>query len=257
MVIIPDSALRFGFSNRTAGSQTSRTIMLDELRLILAACPPSACRAEYRQAAVDENALLKPTRNTRVVTFRHPRDRYGLDPHVLLFRALRDLWDAEEAALPLLGMLAAIARDPLLRATADVVLTSPMGATVEPGDLAKAISQTFAGRFSDNTLIETGRRAASSWQQSGHLSGKAHKTRVRDTCRPVAVAYALFLGYLCGAGGDGLFSTLWASILDEPAHLLRAQAADAARSGWIDYRSAGAVTDVGFRHLLRDGTMAS
>jgi hypothetical protein len=46
-----------------------------------------------------------------------------------------------------------------------------------------------------------GQNAGSSWQQSGHLRGKLNKVRQRANSRPVAVAYALILGHLCGERG--------------------------------------------------------
>ena len=102
-------------------------------------------------------------------------------------------------------------------------------------------------------LANAGRHAASSWQQSGHLRGKMEKVRDRAESRPAAVAYALLLGHLCGARGDGLFTTLWARRAGAPEHTLREQAAEASRLGYLEYRHAGAVTDISFRHLLRTG----
>lgn len=252
-----DAAPDAGFVERPVGTHTSRTIMLDELRRLFAVCPPCATPADYSTAVVVDNVLLKPTYDTRRTTFRYLRDRYGLDREVVLFRALRDLWDADEAAPPLLAMLAACARDPLLRATASPVLAAVPGTVIEPSDLAASIADTFSDRFNDNTLFTTAQRAAASWRQSGHLIGTRHKRRTRAVCRPVAVAYALLLGHLSGARGDGLFATLWARVLDVPPHLARAQAAEVSRAGWIEYREAGGVTEVGFRYLLgeRNGSV--
>jgi hypothetical protein len=84
--------------------------MLADLRLVLAACPPAADRSDYRAAVVDENTLLKPTMFTRKRSFKLLAQLYGLKPGLLLFRALRDLWDeAGEAGQPLVALLCALA----------------------------------------------------------------------------------------------------------------------------------------------------
>lgn len=67
-----------------------------------------------------------------------------------------------------------------------------------------------------------------------------------NPARPAAGGYALFLGYLSGARGNGLFTTLWARLLDIPPARAHDLAFEASRRGWIDYRRAGDVVDVGF-----------
>lgn len=248
-----DVASDTGLIDHLTAASLCRTIMLPELRLLLAAVPPDAQPAAYREAIIAQNVLLKPTLDSRKDTYRYLRDRYGLDPRLPLFRALRDLWDADPAAQSLLAMLLASARDPVLRATADTVLPLAPGEPVTAPMLANAIASAFPGRFREATLAVMGRLVAASWTQSGHLAGRAPKRRVRVTCRPVAVAFALLVGHLGDARGDGLFATPWVRLLDAPPHLLREQAMDAARLGWIEYRHAGYVTDIGFHVLLREG----
>jgi hypothetical protein len=100
-------------------------------------------------------------------------------------------------------------------------------------------------------LANIGRHAASSWRQSGHLEGRSPKHRSRAICRPAAVAYALVLGRLCGTHDESLFGTFWAQLLDVPHHVLRDGALAASRMGWIEYRSAGQVTEIRLPNLLR------
>jgi hypothetical protein len=54
-----------------------------------------------------------------------------------------------------------------------------------------------------------------------------------------------------GGRGERLFHTLWARVLDAAPHTLHEQAQSAAQRGWIEYRRAGDVVEVGFRHLMR------
>ena len=70
-------------------------MMLADLRLLLAACPQSTSLEEYKSAIVDENVLLKKTVATRKASFKWMRELYAIDRKILLFRALRDLWDED------------------------------------------------------------------------------------------------------------------------------------------------------------------
>jgi hypothetical protein len=240
-----------GFVNESVGAHSSRTMMLAELRLLLAACQPSSSLEDYRSAIVNENVLLKKTVTTRKNSFRWLRELYALNRKMLLFRALRDLWDEETQAQPLLALLCTAARDHILKGTAEGILAIPLGETVTPTMIAQTVNTNFPNRYKPNTLASIGRNAISTWQQAGLLSGKLHKVRVRAESRPASVAYALLLGYLSGARGEALFRTLWCRLLDTPVNVLHEQAFAASQRGWIEYRHMGDVTEIGFRYLLR------
>ena len=225
--------------------------MLKELRLLLGACGPEAGMEEFRTAIMERNVLLKRTLATRKESVRRLRELYGLSPHVLVFRALRDVWRAGEQAQPLLALLCAVGRDPILRATADLILSCPVGEAVTPHMISASVAEAFPGRYNSTTLANIGRHAASSWQQSGHLTGKLKKTRSQAQSTPAVVAYAALLGYICGARGNALFQTLWTQLLDSPEHMLRDQAFAASQRGWMEYKHTGGVTEITFRFLLR------
>lgn len=250
-IVLPQTALTYGFKNGPGGVHDSRTIMLADLRRLLKACPPEAGLEGYRQAAVEDNVLLKGTVTSRRGAFRRLRELYGFRRDILLFRALRDLWDEDVEAQPLLAMVCAVARDPVLRAMAPGLLDIPQREAVIPGVIAGIVEQTSPGRYNENILGKIGRNAASSWQQSGHLQGRVRKIRSRADARPASLAYALLLAYLCGARGEGLFNTLWCRLLDAPEHELRQGAIVASGFGWLEYRHFGSVTDITFSYLLR------
>ena len=224
--------------------------MLAELRLLLAI--KAAGFEEYRTAILDDNVLLKKTVATRRESLRRLRELYALNPNTLLFRALRDLWDDDTQAEPLLALLCATARDPILRATVEMILAVPAGVVVTPQMISETVNKSFPDRFNAMTLANFGRHIASSWQQSGHLHGKLQKVRAQAESRPAATVYALLLGYLCGERGEALFQTLWCRLLDTPVHTLYEQAFTASQRGWIEFRRSGGVTDVGFKYLLRE-----
>lgn len=248
---IPAAALEYGFVNNPVGTHGSRTIILEELRLLLKACPGDADYEQYKHAIIDDNVLFKRTLTTRKESVRRLRELYALDHKVLLFRALRDLWEANVDAQPMLALLCAVARDSILRGTVDLILAMQLGETVTPQMIEKATEESFPGRYNPMTLANVGRHAASSWAQSGHLAGRLHKTRAQAICTETAATYALFLGYLCGVRGDALFHTVWARLLDASVHQLHACAQLASQRGWLDYRHSGAVTDISFQYLFR------
>jgi hypothetical protein len=237
--------------SESGGTHTSRTIMLAELRLLLAACPLEATPEDLAVAVTEENVLAKRSENTRMRSLRYLRELYVLDRRSVLFRGMRDLWDADVPAQPLLALLCSLARDPLLRATGETVLDAPEGAAVNAPMLAAAVATRFPDAYGDAIRNKIGRNAASSWTQSGHLTGRTSKRRARADCRPASVAYSLMLGHLADARGLGLVRTIWSRALDAPDHIVFEQAVAAAQRGWIEFRRAGDVIDVGFRWLLR------
>jgi hypothetical protein len=226
--------------------------MLSELRALLAASHQGASREDYELAILENNVLSKRSSATRGRSARYLRELYVLDPSTALFRGLVRLWTADVTAQPLLALICALARDPLLRATASVVLAASEGERLTSQDLSKAVVSRFPDSYSESVAGKIGRNAASSWTQSGHLKGRSIKVRVMANARPASLAYALFVGHLAGEAGAGLFETVYARALDRPRYMLREEAFAAAKRGWIDFREAGEIVDVGFRWIGRD-----
>jgi hypothetical protein len=224
--------------------------MVAELRRVLAACSPEATLEEYAEAAIERNVWSKPTASARRFGFRNLCEFYALDRKVLIFAALRDLWDADLDAQPLLALMCATARDPILRAVTPFVLDLTPGTVVSPAMISEEAERKFPAKFRPAVLATLSRNALSSWQQAGLLHGRP-RTRARPETSVPALAYALFLGDLCGKRGGALFETLWTQILDTPPHTLRGLAAAASQHGWIEYKAGGDVVEVTFRYLMR------
>ncbi|NOZ78339.1 MAG: hypothetical protein GXP48_03990 [Acidobacteria bacterium] len=209
MTVAPSSQealCRAGFRFGNRGTHTSRTIMLAELSELLAVVPADADRLVYACAIVDDNVLGKQTLATRRLTNQRLGELYGLDHRIPLFRVLRHLWALDEEGRPLLAMLCALARDPLLRCTAEGVLSLPFGTELVRTSYRETIREAVGHRLNDATLDKVARNMASSWTQSGHLEGRVRKVRrrVRPTVGPVTLA--LWLGSLGGRGGSGLLT---------------------------------------------------
>ncbi len=231
-------------------THASRTMMLSELELLLDAVPADGSSEDLRRAVVDENALLKGAATTRNKSQRHLRELYALDEGHPLFRALRLLWDYDPQSRPLLALLAAITRDSLLCATAELIVDTRAGTPVNAEMLSGAVEASFPDLLAPGILAKVGRNAASSWTQSGHLKGRVKKVRARAVASVGAVVFALMLGHLSGVRGLPLYETLWARLLDAPTNEIDALAFSASQRGLLEYRRMGDVAEFGFSRLL-------
>jgi len=243
-------AERCGYRYGSKGTHTSRTIMLEELSQVLDSVPSTGTRHDYVSAVIDSNVTEKKTVATRRQTFQRLSELYGLDPSLVLFRVLRQFWDTDRAGRPLLALLCALARDPLLRLSSPVVLALKPGEELSRQQMIHAIQTTTAKRLNVDSIDKVVRNCSSSWAQSGHLDGRVRKIRRRVEATPLSAAYALLLGYLQGVRGGQLFRTPWSQVLDAAAEQLVHLARDAKRLGVLDLKQAGEVVEIGFSSLL-------
>jgi hypothetical protein len=225
-------------------------MMLAELSLLLPHVPPTAPPAEYLAAIVDQNVLEKATQTTRQRTAEHLLDLYTLDPGCPIFRLLRHFWDCDPSARPVLTLLAAAARDSLLRELTPYVLSIPINDQVAATQVAEQVRERHPGRFSPSTLLSTAQNLSASWTQAGFLVGRTKKRRTRSTVTPVVVTYALLLGYLCGLRGERLLDSAWTRLLDRTSGEVVELAVEASRQGWLVWKGAGSVIEVTFPGLL-------
>lgn len=243
-------ALGFRFGDK--GTHTSRTMMLEELTVLLRVCSPAAQRAEYAKGVLEDNCLGKDTSSTRRLSLQRLSELYALDAVVPIFRLMRQFWYADEKAHAHLALLVAIARDPLLRATVPVILGMTPGEEMARQRLTDAIRDAVAGRLNDETLDKVVRNVGSSWTQSGHLEGRSRKKRKQLEPTAVSAAFALALGYMLGLRGHSLFDNPFARVLDRDENALTFLAMDAKRLGLLDIKSGGGMTVVSFDAILTE-----
>lgn len=237
---------------RDMTTHASRTLMVGDLATLLDAAPRGEF-ADYKRAILDENVLGRKSYSARSKTFEHLRNLYALDDNDPVFRALRSLADADPECVPMLALLSGATRDALLRSTAEWVLKTPPGTPVSSEDFRLVVEERFPDRFSENTLIETGRRTLSSWTQSGHLTGRTKRVRSRAAASVGSVVFALFLGRLSGVRGLPLYGTFWADLLDASEGDIDALAFAASQRGMMEYRRMGDVAEFGFANLRPEG----
>src|SRR5262249_17518998 len=154
---------------------------------------------------------------------------YTLSHRVPIFAVYRELMKFDPQSAPLLSLLITWARDALLRATTPAILNAAVGARVTGDDFQQALIETYPHQYSAKNLAKVARNAASSWTQSGHLTGRTHKIRSRVEPRPTAITFALILGHAGGIAGAQLFSSVWCRLLDLNATKARSLAEQAHR----------------------------
>ena len=186
-VTFHESAKRFGYRTGSKGTHTSRTIMLAELSQVLDAVPLEGGRADYATAIIDHNVTDKKTVATRRLTSQRLGELYGLDPSIVVFRSLRRFWDADPSGRPLLAQLCSLARDPLLRATAPVVLAVGPG-----GELFSAGAESCRTRCGRRSAERGDRRQGRTerffildavWASQAAVSAKFGNALSRLRCR--------------------------------------------------------------------------
>ncbi len=239
-----------GFRFAISGAHAARTMMLNDLRLLMAHTAANARRPDYAAAVVTDNVLGKPTQKARQLALRHLVTLYGLDPANPLFRALRQLWPLNESAQPLLAFAVALARDPLLRATQAFFLSQPVGGTVHRERVEQFLRAAFADRFSPASLKSCAQNISGTWTAAGLLQGRTRKTRVIAQSQPESLAFLLFLSYLEGRTDQRLFTSDWLNLLGCAPDELEALARVASHRGLFVFMNAGGVKDVRFPGYL-------
>lgn len=242
------SRLGFGFGKGTVHS--ARTIMLDELTMLLEEVPAAQNKSDYIQAIIERNCLGKQSFNTRKRTAEHLTELYTLDPQVNLFRNLLYFWRREEQARPLLALLCAATRDGMLRETADRILKLAEGAKPALTDMEETIENLYPGRFSARSVTSMAQNLRATWTHTGHLTGRVIKIRQRVTPTPAAVTYALLLGYLQGMRGLSLFESEYVAMLDCSQEKALELAEQASARGWMIMKRVGNVVEAVFPQLI-------
>lgn len=243
---------RFGFGFAKRSVHVARTIMLEDLFRLFMAVPEAKKQSDYLKAIIEDNCLEKKTLNTRKISAEQLVQLYTIDPEITIFRNLLYFWQRDEMGRPLLALLCALTRDSILRQTARLIMDTSEGSMFTNESVEDYIGNLFEDRYSKVTLASMARNIRSSWTQTGHLSGRSIKNRVRAGATPSTVAYALLLGCLMGRRGSELFETEYAKILDCSRERAIEMAEQASVRGWIVFKRIGNVMETSFPGLLTE-----
>lgn len=241
---------KFGFGFGRNSVHASRTIMMEELVLLLEAVPNPSSIKQFINVIEEDNCLGKRSAKTRTLTSRHLIELYSLDPNVVIFRTLLYFWNREKEARTLLAILCASARDKLFRSSIKVIIETPESTILSRITMEEFIETLEPGRFSKATLKSIAQNINSSWTKSGHLTGRAKKIRRRANPTPASVSYALYLGFLCGIRGPELFETDFVKMMDCNREKAIELAEIASQKGWIVFKRIGNVMELLFPNLI-------
>ena len=240
-----------GFRDAAGGVHLSKTMMLAELTAVMDSCPDRDPEA-VAHAVLTDNVLGKPTGSARRLALSRLNTLYGiLTPKPVQLAALK-LWPWSAAGRPLLTVLCALAREPLLRQTAGVVLRAPPGTSVRWPDLAAAIAAEYPDRYSPKMMKSLGQNCVSSWTQSGHLRGRVNKRRSLAEPSPEAAAFAALLGTIAGFGGPALLRSPWMGLLDRSEADLLSLLRRAESAGLARVRAGGGVVQIDVRRPMAE-----
>ena len=242
---------KFGFKFGRNGPHSSRTMMLDEVSTCLDLLPRDTDKEGYREAIVVHNILGKQTESTRKESFRRLREIYGMDPSISIFRLYRELDQMDVSARPLLSVLTACARDPLLRATIPVIIASREGQHITAENFEDAIERALPGYQKPKIRAATARHISSTWTQSGHLEGRSPKIRIPACPSPAALTMALIMGFLEGHRNAALFGCSWCRVLDLNTAQTQSLALQAHREGYLDLRMTGNIAEITFPRYVK------
>jgi hypothetical protein len=237
----------FGLRPSGGGAHQSKTLMYSEMNDLLHSGATE--NADFRSKVLDENILGKSTASSRESVLRNLSSLYGLATIPPLTKAFFKLVKHGNANHPILALLVALARDPLLRESAIVVVEAPVGASVQWVRFAERFNTLYPGRFSEKMVRSLSQNCASTWTQTGHLEGKNKQRRRVHSSAPSA-AFAALIATVCGFSGPAMLSSAWFRVLD----LSPDNALDVLRSaeaqGLARVRAAGDVIEISVRQQL-------
>jgi len=241
--------INLGFKFGKNGAHSARSMMIKELKELLFARDETASMQNYEDDIVNFNILHKPTEKSRKLTFRHLVDLYGMSMDIPLFNILRQWWELSEESQPILALQLAIARDPILRASASIILPLQVGEHLAREKVEEHLAHDDPDRFSPASLKSFAQNINGTWTQAGYLEGKAKKYRSQPKASYVNIAYALFLAHCHGLSGQRMFDSFWCQLLSQDKEHLFELAHRASLRGLINFKQVSEVIEVTFPNI--------
>ena len=237
---------QFGFRRAGGSIHTSQTILASNATLLIAAMgtePAAWDREAIRRKIVEDNLFGKRTESARLGSLRDMIALYGFDAPPPVTQAALAVWNTASNRSLLLGMLA-VARDPILRASAQVIFAAESGESISFRTMAANLELEYPGRFSAGTLRAVGERCVSSWGQTGHLTNDTQRRRTAAIPDPALTGFAAFLAICAGFSGAAILESSWFRMLDVSSEQALSLLRRAEATGDIRLRIAGHVFDI-------------
>jgi hypothetical protein len=241
--------LNLGFRFGTSGPHSARSMMIEELKTLLLGRPENANLDDYREDIEVFNVLHKPTENARKYTFQPISTLYGLSPDIPLFKIFRQWWELSSESQSILALQLAIARDPILRTSAKIILPLQLGERLHRQQVEDFLKQEYPDKYSAASLKSFAQNINGTWTQAGYLEGKAKKYRAQPKATYVNIAYALFLAHCHGLSGQRMFDSFWCQMLSQDKEHLFELAHRASLRGLINFKQISEVIEVTFPNI--------
>ena len=233
---------QLGFVFEPAAIHNKRTISIPDVELLFQLTTPALTYGKIRELVVEDNILAKHTHSARQGILRSLREFYGLDPNLVLYSSLRFFWQYADYDRPLLALLCAAARDPILQQSSNIILPWPKNTPLPKTTLEKYLQGKHLQIYSPNVQARMVRNIMASWKQAGHLTGYRSKIRTQAMPGPASTAYA-FIGLperlreIARLNPSG-------STFDASTAQIHNYAFAAAKRGWLDKH--GGIVDISF-----------
>ncbi len=241
--------IKLGFRLGNSGAHSSRSMMIAELKTLLLGRPENATLDDYKMDVEVFNVLHKPTENARKYTFQPITTLYGLSPDIPLFKIFRQWWELSNESQPVLALQLAIARDPILRSSAKIILPLQLGERLYRQQVEDFLKQQMPDKYSAASLKSIAQNLNGTWTQSGYLEGRNKKYRIQPKPTYVNLAYALFLAHCHGLSGQRLFDSFWCQMLSQDKEHLFELAHRASLRGLINFKQISEVIEVTFPNI--------
>ncbi len=227
-------------------------MMSEDIAVLFSTLPEDSSSHDYEKAVLEDNVLGKNTESNRKKTLGYLRRIYSMDPTLAVFRCFRFFAYRERSEIHQLALLCAHGRDPLMASISPFYLKLPVGRKLERETVEEEIEKLRPEQYSYKMKRSMAQNLSSSFTYAGYLRGKATKERITPNVGPAAAAYALLLSYLSGKRGPTMFESTYCKLLDRASSYLEQLAHNASLRGWINFKSAGGVLEIGFPDLLTE-----
>ena len=226
---------------------TSRTLMFAELSKVMT----HSLEDDKYFDSLSENIANKLTKSNQIKTARYLKQLYDFDLSNAAFVAFKYFWqitDIDDKAQ--LALLYGLNKDYLLIESIPVIADTPVGDKVSIEKFEENIEKNHPGRFTANTRLSVAQNIASSWKQTGFITGKVKNTRTQPNISYHSVAFAFLMSYFNEDRGDFIITSKWSKALCLGNAQLRGLAIEAAKRDLLQYQYAGSVTAISFNNLF-------
>lgn len=233
--------------NKPTSVHTARTIMFLELSKVM----DFSVEKDNYQESMSNNVFGKKSQEGIKNTSSYLVRLYGFDISTSGFRAFKYFWlDCNHEERALISFILALNKDYLLQESISVVSNCKVGdkATIEA--MMENIEKYHSSRFTEKTLRSIAQNIASSWKQSGFITGKMKNIRSVPQVTYKVVAFAMLLSYLSGERGDFIVHSKCVNALCLPESKLRELVIEASKRDYLQYQYAGSVTAISFDNLI-------